>query len=337
MKIIESIMTQNPCYTAGQKITVKGLMLHSIGCPQPDAQIIIKSWNNPSYSAACVHGFIDGNTGTIYQTLLWNHRGWHCGGAANNTHIGVEMCEPSTIKYTSGANWVDNNPTATKATVQRTYNAAVELFAYLCNQYNLDPLADGVIISHNEGSKRGVASGHVDPEHIWDKFGLTMDQFRKDVKSKMSGTTTPGTGSSITLYRVQTGAFSIKENADAMIDKLKKAGIDTLLVKTGGLYKVQVGAYSRLENAENMLKQLKTAGYIAFITTSSAASASDEIKVGSTVRVKAGAKTYTGGSLASFVYERDHTVSQISGDRVVITYNNVVVAAVKKSDLILIQ
>lgn len=29
MKLVESIMTRNPCYTAGRKITVKGLMLHS--------------------------------------------------------------------------------------------------------------------------------------------------------------------------------------------------------------------------------------------------------------------------------------------------------------------
>ena len=35
MKLVEHILTKNPCYTAGKKITVKGLMLHSVGCPQP--------------------------------------------------------------------------------------------------------------------------------------------------------------------------------------------------------------------------------------------------------------------------------------------------------------
>ena len=29
MKLVESFLTKNPCYTAGRKITVKGLMLHS--------------------------------------------------------------------------------------------------------------------------------------------------------------------------------------------------------------------------------------------------------------------------------------------------------------------
>ena len=79
MKLVQSILTKNPCYTAGRKITVKGLMLHSVGCPQPKASVFINSWNSPSYDNACVHGFIDGNDGTVYQTLPWNHRGWHCG------------------------------------------------------------------------------------------------------------------------------------------------------------------------------------------------------------------------------------------------------------------
>lgn len=109
MNLVQSILTKNPCYTAGRKITVKGLMLHSVGCLQPKASVFINSWNSASYTAACVHGFIDGNDGTVYQTLPWNHRGWHCGfgskGSGNDTHIGVEMCEPACIKYTSGANF----------------------------------------------------------------------------------------------------------------------------------------------------------------------------------------------------------------------------------------
>lgn len=61
------------------------------------------------------------------------------------------------------------------------------------------------------------------------------------------------------------------------------------------------------------------------------------IKAGSTVRVNKGAKTYTGGGLASFVYNRDHAVKEISGDRVVITCGGVVVAAVKLADLTLVK
>lgn len=187
MKLVQSFLTKNPCYTAGKKITVKGLMLHSVGCPQPSAAVFIKNWNSASYDRTCVHGFIDGNDGTVYQTLPWNHRGWHGGGSSNNTHIGVEMCEPACIKYTGGATFTCSDTATAKAVAKRTYEAAVELFAFLCSEYDLDPLADGVIVSHAEGYKRGIASNHGDPEHLWKQLGMdyTMDGFRKAVKAAM--------------------------------------------------------------------------------------------------------------------------------------------------------
>lgn len=191
MKLIESIMTNNPCYKAGKKITVLGLMLHSVGCSQPKALAFINSWNKSSYDRACVHAFIDGNDGTVYQTLPWNHRGWHGGGSSNNTHIGVEMCEPACIKYTGGSSFTCSNLEEAKAVARRTYEAAVELFAMLCKTYGLNPLADGVIISHKEGHKRGVASNHGDPEHLWNQLGMgyTMDGFRKDVNALVNKAT----------------------------------------------------------------------------------------------------------------------------------------------------
>jgi hypothetical protein len=168
-----------------------GLMLHSVGCPQPRASVFISSWNSALYDKACVHGFIDGETGVVYQTLPWNHRGWHCGsglnGSGNNTHIGVEICEPACIKYTGGSSFTCSDPAAAKAVAKRTYEAAVELFAMLCKKCGLDPLKDGVILSHREGHARGIASNHGDPEHLWKGLGLsyTMDGFRKDVKDAM--------------------------------------------------------------------------------------------------------------------------------------------------------
>lgn len=233
MKIVQSILMKNPCYTAGRKITVKGLMLHSVGCPQPKVSVFISSWNSPSYDNACVHGFIDGNDGTVYQTLPWNHRGWHCGsgskGSGNNTHIGVEMCEPACIRYTSGSNFTCSDLAEARAVAKRTYEAAVELFAMLCKQYNLNPIADGVIISHREGHSRGIASNHGDPEHLWNGLGMgyTMDGFRKDVKAAMggSGTAEPENGG---WYRVrkswadaksQKGAFKVLANAKKCADE----------------------------------------------------------------------------------------------------------------------
>ena len=182
MNLIQSILTKNPCYTCGRTITPKGLMLHSVGCPQPSAAVFVRNWNKASYDRACVHAFIDANTGDVHQTLPWNRRGWHCAsgkkGSGNNTHIGVEMCEPSCIKYTGGATFTCSDPAAAKAAVTQTYNAAVELFAMLCKQFGLDPMKDGVILSHKEGCARGIASNHGDPEHLWNQLGTGIHHER---------------------------------------------------------------------------------------------------------------------------------------------------------------
>lgn len=306
MKIIEKFLTKNPCYTCGRTITPKGLMLHSVGCPQPSAMVFINQWNPPSNGReVCVHGFIDGNTGDVYQTLPWNRRGWHAGGSANNTHIGVEMCEPSCIKYTGGSSFTCSDTAKAKEVAKRTYDAAVELFAYLCKQYKLDPLADGVIISHKEGHARGVASNHGDPEHLWKglKLSYTMDGFRKDVKAAMGGTASTQEPAQKTIYRVQCGAYAVKANADKLAAQLEKKGFDTYIVVVGNLYKVQTGAYSVKANADKQMAKVKAAGFDAFITTEAgkpAASATPAepatIAVGDKVKCNAGVTKFSNGA-----------------------------------------
>lgn len=191
MRLLQNYLTKNPCYASGRMIKVQGLMLHSVGVNQPDAKVFLKSWNDPSYTSACVHAFIDANDGTVYQTLPWNRRGWHCGRSGNNTHIGVEMCEPKGIRYyrASSKFEVTGDVGEVIRQVQTTYQSAVELFAHLCKEYDLDPLKPGVILSHHEGYLTGIASNHGDPEHLWTKSTLalpyTMDIFRHAVDAEM--------------------------------------------------------------------------------------------------------------------------------------------------------
>lgn len=238
VKIVQSYLTKNPCYTSGRKITVKGLMLHSVGCPQPNASVFINSWNSPSFGGACVHGFIDGNTGVIYQTLPWNHRGWHCAsgrnGSGNNTHIGVEMCEPACIRYTGGSSFTCSDLATAKASAKRTYDAAVELFAMLCKTYKLNPLKDGVIISHKEGHARGIASNHGDPEHLWKGLGMgyTMDTFRKAVKVKMSSSSGSSDSSTVNYTKITGTAKATAKQMETYIKsknpKVPKSVIDMI-------------------------------------------------------------------------------------------------------------
>lgn len=190
MEIVQAYATKNRCYQVAAPLKPRGIMLHSIGCPQPNASVMAQSYNQyrPNGQSVCVHAFVQ-RDGKVYQTLPWTVQAWHCAGSANGTHIGVEMTEPASIAYTGhGAEWRDLDTAATETHVRGTYAAAVELFAQLCTRFDLDPLADGVIISHAEGHMRGVASAHADPEHLWKPFGLTMHGFRQDVYKAMHGT-----------------------------------------------------------------------------------------------------------------------------------------------------
>lgn len=189
MNIVKQIASKNRCYQAGRTITVRGLMLHSVGCPQPSGQVFANRMNS-SGAQACVHAFVDANDGKVYQILPWNHRAWHCGSSANNTHIGVELCEPSCIRYTGGASFQCSDRQKAIAQVRTALDSAVELFAFLCKEYKLNPLADGVIISHKEGHDRGIASGHGDPDHLFRQLDMnyTMNDFRHEVAARVNGT-----------------------------------------------------------------------------------------------------------------------------------------------------
>ena len=128
----------------------------------------------------CVHGFIgrlsDGTVAAV-QTLPWAHRGWHAGTgtsgrSANDTHISFEICEDGLTD---------------PAYFEQAYRAAVELTAMLCRDYGLDPLADGVVICHQDGYRRGVASNHGDIYNWFPRFGFDMGDFRGDVAKALDG------------------------------------------------------------------------------------------------------------------------------------------------------
>ncbi len=219
VSIIEAFATNNKCYQIGAPLYPQGIMLHSIGCPQPNAAVMARYYNQyqPGGQSVCVHGFIQ-RDGTYYQTLPYTMRAWHCGGAANATHIGIEMTEPASIVYTGGASWRDLDPDATEAHVRGTYAAAVELFAQLCTQYALDPLEDGVIISHAEGAARGIASAHADPAHLWRAFGLTMDGFRADVAAKMAAGNTDEEDDMVRYHSIDEMPSYYREEAAQLVD-----------------------------------------------------------------------------------------------------------------------
>lgn len=176
VNVVEAFVTQNPLYQQYTRIPVRKLVLHSVGCPQPNAAVFARQWQTARYFA---HAVLQAD-GTVYQTMPWDYLCYHV-GAANAYSIGVEMTEPDCIRYIGGATFVCSDRARAIAQVTGTYNTAVELFAKLCKEFGLNPYND--IISHAEASAMGIGTDHADPEHLWRQLGMgyTMDGFRRDV------------------------------------------------------------------------------------------------------------------------------------------------------------
>lgn len=343
MKLEQKFLTNNRCYQVYNKHTPVGLFLHSVGCPQPSADVFIKNWNvyRPGGNSVCVHGFISDTV--AYQTLPFDCVSWHSGqGTKDNAnfmgYLGFELTEPSTIKYTGGAKFVDNNPAETLKFVQKTYENAVDIYAQICVELKLNPLGktpDGypVILSHSEGCKLGIASNHGDVEHLW-KFTIkkSMDDFRNDVANKMKEYNKDlGNGyfeetekkedkqEIKRLYRVQVGAFGVKANAINMLEKIKNAGYkDAFIKQYDKLYKVQLGAFSVKANAEKLYNEVKSKGFDSFITSGEIID--EGIEVGDIVKMALNAPVYgTSKQFSSWVYDSKLYVRAINGDKITVS------------------
>ena len=188
-------MVHNPYYYIGRYIQVQGFYLHSVGVNQPDPWVFINQWNSPAYERACIHGFIGTDETIITMPCMVTPgramRAPHAGKTwSNDRYLGFEMTEPKGIKYTSNAaEFVVIDRAGAVDHAWKTIRRAVDLFAELCVFHKKDPLADGVILGHVEGARRGIASAHADPEHLWKGLGMdySMDQFRQDVADRMKG------------------------------------------------------------------------------------------------------------------------------------------------------
>lgn len=67
------------------------------------------------------------------------------------------------------------------------------------------------------------------------------------------------------MYKVQTGAFLIKRNAENYVKQLKAKGFDCFIKRQGIYYKVQCGAFNSKQNAQNLKAELQKQGFDAII------------------------------------------------------------------------
>lgn len=183
------LLTKNDCYKTNQKMTPKGIVVHSTGVNNPNLKRYIapddgvigqneygNDWNRSGLDV-CVHGFIGKDKNgkvKFYQTLPWNICCWGVGSGSkgsynyNPAYIQFEMCEDGLTD---------------KAYCKKVYNKAVKVCAYLCKKYSI---STSNIVSHKEAHDKGYGSAHIDPTNWWSKFGYTMDGFRADVKAQMN-------------------------------------------------------------------------------------------------------------------------------------------------------
>lgn len=236
---------------------------------QLSAESICGCFISTSRQASCNYGI--GTDGRISMSVEEKNRSW-CSSSRENDQRAV------TIECAS-------DKTAPYAFNDAVYASLVNLCVDICQRNGKSkllwlgdknktlayaPKSDEMVLTVH----RWFANKSCPGDWLYNRLGNLAAEVTKHLTGGSTDTgkvDVPSDGK--TLYRVQTGAFSKRSNADAWAAKLKAVGFDTYIVQMGNLYKVQVGAYSQKSNAENMMAKLKAAGYDAFITTKSGTAA----------------------------------------------------------------
>lgn len=211
-----------------------------------------------------------GYDGRIGMYVEEEDRSWCSSNAANdNRAITIEVASDTKEPYAVNA---------------KAYAALIDLLVDICKRNGIKELvwstnkADRV--NHKNGCNMTVHRDYANKSCPGTYLYERHTQIASEVNKRLGRTNIkpapekPSGG----LYRVQTGAFKSKTNADTMLAKVKAKGFDTYMVKVGDLYKIQVGAFKVKANAEAMMKKLQAAGFSTFITTEEGAGKSvDEL------------------------------------------------------------
>ena len=230
---------------------------------QLSAESICGCFTSTSRQASCNYGI--GTDGRVSLCVEEKNRSWFSSSNANDQRaVTIECASDMKAPYAMNS---------------KVYESLIKLCTDICKRngkkkllwlgskskaLNYSPKSDEMVITVH----RWFANKSCPGDWLYSR----LDDLAEKVTKNLSGTTTSTTTTTTkndTLYRVQVGAYSVKNNADVQLKKVKAAGFDTYMVKVGGLYKIQVGAYSKKENAEAMQKKLKAIGFDSFVTTQS--------------------------------------------------------------------
>lgn len=246
-----------------------GQRTHVVDCITPHCvvgQCSIETLGNIfasiSRQASCQYGIgVDGRVGMYVEE---KNRSWCSSSNANDQRaITIECASDATHPY---------------AFNDTVYAKLIELCTDICKRYgktkllwfgdktktlNYEPASNEMVLTVH----RWFANKSCPGDWMYARMGDLASKVTAKLGGSAGGTEKPADNQ--VLYRVQTGAFSNKANADAMLQKVKAAGFDTYMVKVDNLYKIQVGAFSKKANADAMAAKLKAAGFDTYITTKS--------------------------------------------------------------------
>lgn len=112
-----------------------------------------------------------------------------------------------------------------------------------------------------------VETGFLNSDKDNQIYDGSQGEMAQSIANAILGTLTEETIKAPLYYRVQTGAFKNRENADRMLYRLNDQGYPAFLLHENDLYKVQTGAFQQLGNAVNMEQRLRDSGYSTVIVT----------------------------------------------------------------------
>jgi hypothetical protein len=204
-----------------------------------------------------------GTNGKIALCVEEKNRSWCSSNEANDQRaVTIECASDKTAPYAMNNKVYQSLINLCVDICKRNGKTKLIWFGDKSKTLNYSPKSNEMVLTVH----RWFANKSCPGDWLYSRLGDLAAQVTKKLGGS-SSTSSGGSTSSDTLYRVQTGAFSKKANADALVKKLEAAGYDTYVVQVDGLYKVQTGAYSKKANADVQVKKLKADGFDAFVTT----------------------------------------------------------------------
>lgn len=204
----------SPNHSGQRKYDVTRITPHVV-VGEFDAETVASWFNNPDRKASA--NYIIGKSGEILCNVEEQNRAWTSGSFDNDNRA-------ITIECSSDA----NNHNALNPNV---FKSLEDLIVDICKRYgksrvvykatpNYNPTVDEMLITKHAFFQNVLCWDKWLDEHINELVNNVNNRLREDVS---------------VLYKVQVGAFSIKENAERLRDKLHSQGyIDAFIVSQKG-------------------------------------------------------------------------------------------------------